>query len=572
MKLKAYLETDVLVMGAGLAGIMAAISAAEAGAKVCITSSTKICSGSSFYPGTWGLGLIGPENKKDQKELIETIQTIGEGMAVPELVDTFVSKISEGIAYLEQMGLHLKKPEKSGEREFIPCFDHKNRNWNGLIQQEAQRVFLKRLKELGVVCLPDTELIEGVLQKQQVRGAVALHKERGIHYLSCKSLIIASGGMGGLFQYRLNTDDINGMGQYLGLKAGASLVNVEFMQMMPGFIDPAPKTIYNEKIFRYTDFYRQGTSDSIFQDWKEDKKDQLLELRSSHGPFTSRLLSSAIDERLFREFINNKKGITVRYRKEIWENQPEFVQTYFEWLKVEKHLSIQDPVQIGIFAHASNGGILITQKAGTGTEGLFACGEATGGMHGADRLGGLSTANGLVYGRIAGNSAADYSKEVTSVCSEASFELKVISHAEEYLEKIREENFRHAMIHREESGVRSALSHLGEIKMQMELNTNIFERSGLHESVSFDEVSVRSIRDTYRLEAAATLSQCLLEAILLRRESRGSHYRVDYPDIDVNLGTCITCSYDYGLKVGFIRKRQEETDAGRFFNENQSGV
>ena len=62
MRLKNEIKCDVLVMGAGIAGIMAAISAAEAGADVCIVSGTRICSGSSFYPGTWGLGLVGPES------------------------------------------------------------------------------------------------------------------------------------------------------------------------------------------------------------------------------------------------------------------------------------------------------------------------------------------------------------------------------------------------------------------------------------------------------------------------------------------------------------------------------
>lgn len=147
MNLKAEWTTDVLVMGAGLSGIMAAISAAEAGARVIITSSTKICSGSSFYPGTWGLGLVGPESQEDETDLIGTILRVGEGMADPKLVTAFVSDIREGIQYLKDMGVKLKQTDAGAEKEFIPCFGHKHRNWNGFIKQEAEEIFLDKDEE-----------------------------------------------------------------------------------------------------------------------------------------------------------------------------------------------------------------------------------------------------------------------------------------------------------------------------------------------------------------------------------------------------------------------------------------
>lgn len=68
-------------------------------------------------------------------------------------------------------------------------------------------------------------------------------------------------------------------------------------------------------------------------------------------------------------------------------------------------------MRVAMYAHAANGGIKIDKTAYTGVEGLYACGEATGGMHGADRIGGLSSANGIVFGRIAGASAAPCSAE-----------------------------------------------------------------------------------------------------------------------------------------------------------------
>ena len=86
MRLKNEIKCDVLVMGAGI----------EAGADVCIVSGTRICSGSSFYPGTWGLGLVGPESEADEEDLKSVILKVGEGMADPELVSILVSHIRRG--------------------------------------------------------------------------------------------------------------------------------------------------------------------------------------------------------------------------------------------------------------------------------------------------------------------------------------------------------------------------------------------------------------------------------------------------------------------------------------------
>ena len=82
------------------------------------------------------------------------------------------------------------------------------------------------------------------------------------------------------------------------------------------------------------------------------------------------------------------------------------MQTFATWLQDEHGIAPSDEMRVAMYAHAANGGIKIDRTAYTGVEGLYACGEATGGMHGADRIGGLSSANGIVFGRIAGASAA----------------------------------------------------------------------------------------------------------------------------------------------------------------------
>ncbi|MBS2904563.1 FAD-binding protein, partial [Klebsiella pneumoniae] len=159
----------------------------------------------------------------------------------------------------------------------------------------------------------------------------------------CKAIVIATGGIGGLFKYRLNTNDITGMGQALALKSGCKLVNIEFMQMMPGYINPCPKTIFNEKTFKYVDILNKDGKD-IFEGM--ENKLEKLEERSTHGPFTSRLNSREIDYRIFSEFMKDSNGVTVRYKKEIKDQQSEFIKVYFDWLKENKNLTVDDEIKL----------------------------------------------------------------------------------------------------------------------------------------------------------------------------------------------------------------------------------
>lgn len=540
---KKQIKADVLVVGAGLAGMTAAIWAARQGCRVIIASSSIIGSGSSFYPGTWGLGLVGPENPADCEDLLNTIIEVGEGMADLKLAACLIQGIDDAIVFLKALGVRLKEAVHKDEREFIPCFDHKKRNWHGIMKESAKAALQRELDSLGVEKLTHTTVTDIFIKDGRVSGAAAVKKQDNEDVLitiGCSSIIIASGGLGGLFKYRLNTPDVMGMGQYLALKAGASLINLEFMQMMPGFIKPAPKTIFNEKVFRYSEFYNARTGESIFEDISLQELKNILEIRSGHGPFTCRLGCEKVDIRLYQEFIKNESGVLLRYSRELKDNQPEFVKIYFDWLKEEKGINLDDPVHIGIFAHASNGGIYIDTKAETGVKGLFACGEATGGMHGADRLGGLSTANALVYGKIAGISAAEYGSLINPEIPEENPVLSCIPQADALLEKIRSINYHSAMIVRHKAQLNWALEQIAEIKNEAENSRQALEHN---------MAAGRQYQRMRRLEAAIVLSEAMLSAMLLRAESRGSHYREDYTTKNNELAKPVICKLRDGKTV-----------------------
>lgn len=530
---------DVLVAGSGIAGLSAALEAAEAGCSVVLLTSTHLFSGSSFYPGTWGLGLIGPENKSDQEDLCRSIQGVGCGMADPALVEAFVENITPAIEKLRQMGVKLRRAVQKEQREFIPCFDHKARDWNGLEFDSVRPVFAKRLEALDITTLEGCEIVELVRNGDRVCGVVAI-QDGTLHYLGCRSLVLATGGYGSIFRYHLCTGDVTGLGQALALEAGATLINMEFMQMMPGYLSPAPKTIFNEKAFRFSHFCR-GNGRPLLPTGEETQL--LLEERSSHGPFTSRLSDCAVDLAIFRAFLDDPAGVEVTYSREMQDDPPEFIRTYFDWLEREKGLTAADPIRVGIFAHAANGGVAIDTNAFTGVPGLFACGEVTGGMHGADRIGGLSTANGLVFGGRAGQATAASCVQVPLApdhCHFAPWSWRECSHLRRRMQDVM---FRSAMVLRSGQGLSAALEELDALE-----SGAVREPSG----------PTAAVADSRHLAGQLTTARAILRAALLRQESRGSHCREDFPNPDPSLARPIRVSLRSGVpdaqfeKEGFI--------------------
>lgn len=506
-------STDVLVIGSGIAGLCAAIEAARTGATVAVASAGKTMSGSSFFPGTWGLGLIGPVNEDDEQDLIDTIQTVGGGVADPELVQTFVHGIPQAIEWLEQdLGVELQRPqsaESAQQKQFIPCFDHKTRMWRGLTRKPLEDALTTRIESLGIRLLPRHELIDLVENTNgRITGTVLYDlTENRIVPFAAKATIIAAGGTGGLFERSLTSADVLSSSQAIALAHGASLTNIEFMQMMPGFIEPKRNLVFNEKTWRYVHVDQPV-------DIADGKLNDLLEQRSGYGPFTSRLASRAIDLVIDQA---GAEGLALHYdfpREDI----PEFVQTFATWLQDEHGIAPTDEMRVAMYAHAANGGIKIDKTAHTGVEGLYACGEATGGMHGADRIGGLSSANGIVFGRIAGASAARKALNTLKVAAPRDAALPqrglVRTDAERLTRNLKHTMSTYCMINRTDAGLSKALQQLESLQDEAT-------------APSKPHANDSEIAALARLQSQIQLATEMVKAMRKRTENLGSHYRAD---------------------------------------------
>ena len=497
---------DVLVVGAGIAGCEAALAAAGAGARVALASAGETFSGSSFFPGTWGLGLVGPAGEKDEGDFATTILEVGRGVALPGLVHALVAGIAPAVARIEARGVRLRGAQRPDERDFIPCFDRRCRSWHGLERDSYRAATAAALERAGVATLPRHELLDlvekdgrvcGALLGQSPRRFLSQAWDRNLRgdcptYVGAGAVVLATGGFGGLFSRTLTMPDVMGTAAAVALRHGARLVNVEFIQIMPGLVEPVRDVVFNERTFRYAHVEGFDAPDAA----------ELLDERGGHGPFTASLPDRAVDLAFAAA---GARGAAVTY--DLPGELPEFMQTYFSWFEGAFGRRPDAGVRIAPYAHASNGGILVDERGFTGVPGLYACGEATGGMHGADRIGGLSSANGLVFGWAAGGAAVEEASGRDSANDTKGLSLRITPEHTVLLD------LRRAMDER---------CLLGRTAEGLEAMGRLLDE--------LDEKNARI--GSARLANAVLSARALAAAMLARTESRGAHFRADFPHED----------------------------------------
>ena len=555
MHIESELSFGVVVVGGGIAGCCAAIEAARAGASVCLASASGAFSGSSFYPGTWGLGLVGPRDAADIDDMVETILRVGRGVSDAALVESFVRGIPEAIAALEAMGVSLKRPVNPDEPQYIPCFDHSLRMWRGLERDSMKRSFEQDLCEGGVARFDGCELLDIAMDDGRVHGALFFdHSAKRFRAMSCGAIVLAGGGVAGLYKRSLSASGNSATVQALAARCGARLVNLEFMQIMPGLVSPRRNIVFNEKAFRFARAW-DASGEPIARD--------ALEARSEHGPFSCERAGAPLD---FAREACGEEGMEITC--DVGDGSPDFVRTFSEWLERECGVSASAPARIAPYAHASNGGIAIDEHGACGVPGLFAAGECTGGMHGADRIGGLASANALVFGRRAGVAAAKFASRnefcdaqsaagfCFSLGSESvSFEIeeRAYSSSSAILRELRETMSAHCMISRDAEGLKAAASAIFALQARVEepasasglasaavatvtpalkpdsmLGSAPSPVSGHAAMAALTPSSdAASIAATMRIRLQLETASASVAAMLARKVSCGSHYRSD---------------------------------------------
>lgn len=519
------ISSDIVVVGTGIAGISAAIETTKANKNTVLISSGKFCSGASFYPGTWGLGMVVAEDEKDKKDFVDTIMNVGCGIPNEKLVTTLIENAESCIKDFMNLGIKFRRPI-DGET-VIPCFDKNPRKWYGFDFKTARMAFSKLKEDKNLNVLENTNLIKIIKdEKDSFSSAIFITDEGEYIQIFAKAIIIATGGFTNIYKYNLSTEDMALNAHIPAVEVGCKLTNMEFIQFIPAYITPHYKTIFNERVFNHITL-KNKNEESILKDNLPDflTEKEVLKERSTHGPFTSRLNSKYVDISMFKEYLKSKEGIRFTYPKDILNIKDTLIFNYFKWLE-EKGALDDSEIIIIPFAHAANGGIDINEKAETSIKGIYSAGEVTGGVHGADRIGGLSTVNAMVFGKIAGEESVKYidKKEIEKLNTKEDIEKYFIEEnnsvnevknydLEEKITYIRELMYNNASIIRKKKDIKNTIKTIENIESEF----NIYNY--LH--------NLQQSKKAFVLRNYIKMSKVVLNSILNRENSLGSHYIED---------------------------------------------
>ncbi|ETP67699.1 hypothetical protein G159_16515 [Planococcus glaciei CHR43] len=530
MHINRKVKTDVLVVGSGLAGIKAAKELADQNHEVLMATKMKLASGSSFYPLKASLGTQVTKDGSDKPVFMADIEFSSRGMHRQDLAEVYVEEIAERVKEYGDIGVISKKLE--GERK--ACFAEHPRDiyllsdWDG-IRENVTKIFAGYE---GLNVMERTVVISLIRQKERIVGALLLDRDNEVIVVECKAVVLATGGFGSLYKHNLNPNDVDGSGHVLALEAGASLVNMEFIQFIPGITTPRYKTLFGEHTLMYCKDIVKENGESLLDPALPDglSRKECLEIRSGHGPFTDSLESKWVDIAMMKEIIRTRseKGFELLYDPQLYKNEEEFYTVYLDWLEQNGIHLVDDEVRIAPFAHASNGGVYIDPDGRSGVPGLYAIGELSCNIEGANRLGGNSTGACMVFGKRAAADCSRYMQEVEP------YEIGLKA-AELQLDRLfnKKGKCTHAeAVHEAVDKVREILWYAGNVvRSEQQLLAAIEEINALENGLDlahfFKQQATRKL--AIKAKNFLKLSPLLLQAMLERKESRGAHYREDHP-------------------------------------------
>jgi succinate dehydrogenase/fumarate reductase flavoprotein subunit len=502
------ITTEVLIIGAGAAGLRAAVAAAEVGQKVLVIAKSGPGLGTSTIMAG-GVMAGHPNGGSRQWHLDRTLQT-GRGHNQMDLLEAYVADAPARLTEMEDWGLKAR----SGNGMLLAA---------GRPEALGQGIVLtleNRARSLGV------KFMGGVtVWRVDCSGACptvlaySVPKAEWVAF-SASAVILATGGVSALFERHDNPRRMVGEGFTLALLAGATLQDMEFVQFYPLILSKPGLPAYllaphlevigqlvNSKgenlhaKYGLTDLpasilARDQLSRALFTEWEIHHEQVLLDLTLS--------------------------------KREAWYRDG-FARAQFPLL-TGRARALEDPLPVAPAAHFSMGGVSQGPDCASGPRGLFACGEVVGGLHGANRAGGNALTETLVFGARAGSSAASWAKE-NPAPQRADCAAPMIAtippvkkgenpagKARTLLSRLKKAMWSQAGIIRNEEGLKSALDVVRGIRSEAESLC-----------LPPDPVNVPLILE---ICLGVQTAEIIVVSALRRQESRGAHFRSDFPEQD----------------------------------------
>ncbi len=521
------ISSDVLIIGSGGAGSRAAIEVDDAGLKPLIVSK-----GLSFRSGCTGMAEGGYNavfktvDKDDSIEahMHDTLKG-GSYLNDEKLVEILVNESPKRLIDLENYGALFDRQE-SGEIDQRPFGGQSFRRtcYQG---DRTGAELLNALKEeiirRDIECIEEVMITSLVCEGTQVIGACGFDlKDSSLIYFQAKSTILASGGAGQLYPVTSNTFQKNGDGYAIAFRAGASLIDMEQIQFHPtGMVKPKTK-----RGILVTEAVRAEGGILLNKDGER--------FMSKYAPEKMELATRDVVARsIYQEIIEGKGTDDGGVYLDISHLDDDYIDEKLETMVLQfENVGVDikhEPIEVAPTAHHFMGGLKINTDASTSLENLFGAGEVCGGVHGANRLGGNALADTQVFGKIAGESASKAAKQTDLKTNEEMVENEA-SRIEGIIKKgtIKPQDFKNRIknlmwekvaIVREEKTLNEALGEL--LEMQKELD-----------SLDVSEKKQYNTELVTALEVINMVEICILtvKSAILRRESRGAHFRSDFPE------------------------------------------
>lgn len=517
------IDTDILIIGSGGSGLRAAIAAAEKGAKVLVVAKELL---KDAHTG-WAMGGLNVAMKAPATPQMHFNDTIEGGWHINNyrLAKIFTEEMPARIHDLESYGVKFDRlPDGSyftwaGGKQSAPL----NLCAGDYTGREMMQGLLAEVEQLSIPYLENHYVTTLIKQGNQVIGAFLIDKKTGAYtVVQAKATIVATGGGGNMYQINTNAPSNTGEGYAWALDVGAELVDMEMIQFHPTGMAFPPEmrgTLVTEKVRGNGGILKNKLGERFMLRYQPER----LELAGRDE--VTRAIYQEIQEgrgteheAVYLDTTHWEEGLAEKLVPDVFAAHMEV------GIDIRKQMMEVTPSM-----HHMMGGYVINEWGQTNVDGLYAIGEVTANVHGANRLGGNSLAEGQVFGRRAGLHAAEFVKSCRSshiaqqtVDTEAdrveAFRLRKDGvRASDILNSIKAIMWRNVGIIRDAEKLLIAQQTIK--KLQVEAQSLVAEDKSL-------------IQSCLEVQDMLKTAEVIILSALARKESRGAHYRSDYPELD----------------------------------------
>ena len=507
------LRADVVVIGSGGAGLVAACAAQESGKNVVLV--TKSRAGVANCTAYAGGGFTLPSGKvsiSDHRRM--TLET-GRFLNVPYMLESLSSEAQASVRELERFGVKLKFSDGHAS-----CTEE---TVSAMMGGSGMTLPLVRHARNSGVTIRENAIVSGILTDDKgITGVSVLDCNDGQHlHVHAKAVILASGGAGRLYSRTDNPARTTGDGYALLYDMGVPLVDMEFVQFYPmGFAEEGfPVWMIGLQMADVAPVTNSRGEQFLKQFWNE--------IGIADGRQANLLARDMSARRIASEWKRGEKVLlhVEDAPEEVWQTR------YGRMLKSmfpRNRQPLEGPVMVQPVQHYFIGGALVNEDTTTRVPGLFACGEVTGGTDGANRVGGNALSMISVFGLRAARSALRYVEDLgcTQTAGERgahpgdNMKRRWQTNAEgptpaEFKRRINKIADNDLFVVRSASGLRNAVDRFDELEAQI---ASMCVKNG------------RQVMEAYEALNLVKVGQMVARAALMRTESRGVHMREDYPD------------------------------------------